>query len=111
MQFKLFQIPLPATGDLEELNQFLASQRIATASHHVVAHSAGTMLVFVVEYVDSAPQSSSGRPPKVDYREVLSPEDFTVFDALRVLRKQFSEKDGVPVYAIFSNAHPNYRNQ
>jgi superfamily II DNA helicase RecQ len=44
-------------------------------------------------------------PPRnrVDYREVLSDEDFTVFATLRTLRKEIAEQEGVPPYALFTN--------
>ena len=40
---------------------------------------------------------------RVDYKEVLSPENFAVFAKLRDWRKQQAEEGGVPVYAIFTN--------
>ena len=40
---------------------------------------------------------------KVDYREVLSAEDFAVFSKLREVRKGLAEKEGVPPYTIFTN--------
>jgi superfamily II DNA helicase RecQ len=45
----------------------------------------------------------SGGGPKVDYKEVLSSEDFAVFAKLRDLRKVISEKEAVPAYSIFTN--------
>jgi superfamily II DNA helicase RecQ len=48
-----------------------------------------------------------GRPSfarnKVDYRDVLSPEDFAVFAKLRELRKAIAQGEAVPVYTIFTN--------
>ena len=41
--------------------------------------------------------------PKVDYKEVLSEADFAVFSRLRVLRKEVAEREGLPVYAVFTN--------
>ena len=40
----------------------------------------------------------------VDYRQVLSEEDFTRYARLRDLRKQLAEAEGVPAYTIFTNA-------
>ena len=40
---------------------------------------------------------------KVDYREVLSPEDFAVFARLRQVRKEIAQDDAVPVYTVFTN--------
>ena len=41
--------------------------------------------------------------PKVDYKEVLKPEDFEVFSRLRDWRKAEAEQEGVPVYGVFTN--------
>ncbi len=104
MQYQLFQYPLPVSGELEELNGFLASHRIAVVSHHVVSNAAGGMLVFIVEYIDALLKTTASRPPKVDYREKLSEPEFAVFSRLRDERKRIAEEEGVPVYAIFTNA-------
>lgn len=47
-------------------------------------------------------KSQSGKK-SIDYREVLSAEDFAVYAKLRDLRKQLAERDGVPPYAVFTN--------
>jgi superfamily II DNA helicase RecQ len=46
--------------------------------------------------------SLSGRP-KVDYKEVLKPDEFEVFSRLREWRKGVAEKEGVPVYTVLTN--------
>ena len=38
-----------------------------------------------------------------DYKQVLKPEEFEVFSRLREWRKGVAEKEGVPVYVVFSN--------
>ena len=105
MRYRLFQYPLPAPDELDELNAFLGSQRVAMVTHHVVQNASGAMLLFVVEHVDDGAKSPSARTPKVDYREQLSEADFAVFSRLRDERKKLAEAEGVPVYTIFSNAH------
>jgi superfamily II DNA helicase RecQ len=40
---------------------------------------------------------------KVDYKEILSPEDFTLFSKLRETRKKLAEDSGQPVYAVCTN--------
>ena len=44
-----------------------------------------------------------GRAPKVDYKDVLKPEEFEVFSRLGDWRKAVAEKEGVPVYTVFTN--------
>ena len=40
---------------------------------------------------------------KVDYKELLTPEQFAVFARLRDLRKELATRDAVPVYNVFTN--------
>ena len=49
---------------------------------------------------DSRPAGQRG---KVDYKEVLKPEEFAVFARLREVRKEMTQAEGVPVYTIFNN--------
>ena len=43
------------------------------------------------------------RRRRIDYKTVLSPEDFVVFAKLREWRKEVAAEEGVPVYTIFTN--------
>ncbi len=107
MSFRLFQYALPAEPELADLNAFLASHRIATVHREVVATPSGPLLLFLVECVPGARQERDDRTSasaRIDYRETLSEEQFAVFSSLREVRKRVAEADGVPVYAIFSNA-------
>ncbi|MCC6884326.1 MAG: HRDC domain-containing protein [Verrucomicrobiales bacterium] len=103
MKFHLFQYPLPAPEPLEDVNAFLASRRVASVSHHIVHGAAGSMLVFVVQTVGEAVEKVA-KQEKVDYRELMTPEDFQRFSRLRDERKKIAEAEGVPVYAVFTNA-------
>ena len=105
MRFRVFQYPLPTVGELPDLNAFLASQRVATVDHHVVAHGQGGMLVFVVEVAGGpAGRAAPTGHGKVDYRETLSPAQFELFTRLRAARKAWADSEGLPVYALFTNA-------
>ncbi|MCA9047966.1 MAG: HRDC domain-containing protein [Planctomycetaceae bacterium] len=113
MPFQLFQYALPADPDLTELNSFLLAHRVATVQREIVTTAAGPLLLFVVEYiaVDSSAgkngksaAASSSSTSRIDYRDVLSESEFSVFTTLREIRKQLAEADGIPVYAVFSNA-------
>lgn len=105
MKYRLFQYRLPADPELADLNAFLAQNRIATVTQQIVRTSGGDMLVFVVEIASSQGQVGSDRAtPRIDYRNVLSESEFAVFSQLRDERKQLATEEGVPVYAIFSNA-------
>jgi hypothetical protein len=59
-----------------------------------------------MDYIDGQTTASGGDRGvrgKVDYKEVLSPEGFTVFSKLRDLRKEIAQAEAVPVYTIFTN--------
>lgn len=104
MNYRLFQYSLPAPPELEDLNAFLGAQRVAAVTHHIAAIAGGTMLVFVVETVGAAAGGSGAGAGKVDYREQLSTAEFAVFSRLRDERKKWAEAEGIPVYAVFTNA-------
>ena len=40
---------------------------------------------------------------RVDYKEILSPDEFILFAKLRDLRKEIAQTEAVPVYAVFTN--------
>ena len=44
------------------------------------------------------------RREKIDYKEVLSVDDFDRFTKLRSIRKQLANSDAVPAYAVFTDA-------
>jgi superfamily II DNA helicase RecQ len=107
MQFKLFFIP--ATGDSEseeELNRFLRSYRAVSVEKELVQGSHTAYWCFCVEYLPSGPaETKGGGRPRVDYKEILSPEDFALFVRLREVRKQLAGAESIPVYAVCTNEH------
>ena len=108
MQLRLFILPVKNLDAAEaEMNAFLRSHRVLTVKKEFVSDGENSFWTFCVEYLESAPggpggTSLSGRP-KVDYKEVLKPEEFEVFSRLREWRKGVAEKEGVPVYAVLTN--------
>ncbi len=108
MQLKLFILPVKNVAAAEaEMNAFLRSHRVLAVKKEFVSDGENSFWTFCVEYLESVPgvigaTSLSGRP-KVDYKEVLKPEAFEVFSRLREWRKGVAEKEGVPVYTVFTN--------
>lgn len=100
-------IPIRDPGDWErEMNGFLANHRVIDIRREFIAEGLNSVWAICVTYQETAPAfTSQGREKtgRVDYREVLSEADFTVFARLRALRKSIAERDGVPPYAVFSN--------
>ena len=107
MQLKLFMVPVKnATAAEGEMNAFLRGHRVLAVKKELVADGENSFWTFCVEYLESSPTGNAflaGKPPKVDYKEVLKPEEFEVFSRLREWRKGVAEKEGVPVYVVFSN--------
>jgi superfamily II DNA helicase RecQ len=58
-----------------------------------------------VEYGADNKNQAPASSQRVDYREILNEQEYALFDKLRQLRKEVAEKQGIPVYAIFTNDH------
>jgi superfamily II DNA helicase RecQ len=107
MAFKFFTIPLrDVLSVASELNAFLGSHRVLGVDRQMVDRGANSFWTLCVEYlpgVVSAAAPSFDKKGRIDYREVLPPEDFLVFVKLRDLRKQLAQAEAAPVYTIFTN--------
>lgn len=109
MPFRIFLIPVHYGDDAtEELNAFIASHRVAHIERKWIDQGTQSAWAFCVEYVlasptrDGNPRSQLSRN-RIDYKTILSPDEFTIFSMLRELRKELSQQEGVPVFALFSN--------
>ena len=107
MQVHFFSIPaIGGQSAQEQLNQFLGQQRILGLQKEFVANgeqSFWSLCITIDKAAKVESQSVSKKRSAVDYRDILSPEDFACFARLRDLRKVMSEQQGVPVYGIFTN--------
>ena len=106
MAFVFFQLPSDASPELAApLNTFLRTHRVVRVTREWCDAGRESSWAFCVEYADGTlPDPSLGSTAKVDYRDVLPPEQFLVFARLREVRKAQSEREGQPVFAIFTNA-------
>lgn len=108
MPLKFFVVSVRDAASAEaELNAFLRSHRILSVDRRWVEEGDNSFWSICVDYLeaksnDAVPTARSSKG-KVDYKEVLSPEDFAVFAKLRELRKQIGSDEAVPVYTIFTN--------
>ena len=68
--------------------------------------AAGPMLLFVVQWSHDGRdrEQTLSASERVDYREILDPDQFELFSRLRDVRKQLAVAEGIPVYKVFSNA-------
>lgn len=107
MQVKVFTVPVGDGGQAEaEMNAFLRSHRVLAVAKEFVNDGPSSFWTFCAEYLEGEPAGRNrmgARGPKVDYREVLKPEEFAVFCRLREWRKKAAEKEGVPVYSVLTN--------
>ena len=99
--------PWDVQKDENELNRFLGSVRVLTVHREFVNNGDNSFWGLAVEYLDSDRKkgnsdTGSGRK-RIDYREILPPEDFELFSRLREWRKEVAARESVPVYAIFTN--------
>ena len=110
MRLKFFAVPVfDSAAAEEELNAFLAQHRVLSVDRRLVESPSATVWTICVQYVDPAQVKSEVSTPsitkkgKIDYREVLSADDFAAYMKLRELRKQIADKAGIPPYAVFNN--------
>ena len=108
MQYKFFKIPVKSIEVCEEeINRFLRSVKVVHLQRDWVDLGENSFWALAVEYLPVTPGTTRGagsrKRPKVDYKEVLSDEDFAVFARLREWRKGVAAEEGVPVYTIFTN--------
>jgi superfamily II DNA helicase RecQ len=91
--------------EAQKLNVFLSNHKVVQLEKHFVADRENSYWAICVTTANDYPDSSKNKKIRqsIDYKEVLPPDDFTVFAALRSLRKQISESEGVPAYAVFTN--------
>jgi superfamily II DNA helicase RecQ len=110
MAYRFFVISVKDEGTATaELNGFLRSRRVLAVDRRWVEQGAESFWSFCVDDLESG--TGGAEPPgkngaargKVDYREVLSPEDFSVFARLRQARKELAQAESVPVYTVFTN--------
>jgi len=99
-----FVSPFGEKSVTDELNAFLRSHRIVNVEKRLIDGDRGTGWVFLVEYGSDGNKNTGNAPAqRVDYREVLNPVEYALYDKLRNLRKEIAEKAGIPVYAVFTN--------
>jgi len=108
MAYRFFMIPAGIPGAAEdELNRFLRGQRVVAIERQFTQVGGAPVWCLAIEYVEAATTSVPGevraKRDRIDYKDVLSPEDFARYSRLRDLRKELAEAEGLPVYAIFTN--------
>jgi len=106
LQYASFLLPFYAgSAEQDELNRFLRGRRIVQTRKEPVQAGGASGWAVLVEYLDSQEKSADEQQirGKVDYKELLSPADFSIFSKLREIRKKLAEENGLPVYAVCTN--------
>ena len=119
MSLHFFVIPaLHPQPAQDELNRFCATQRVVSLERQLVVAGADSYWAVCVTVAPGAgplpdalkaPEHRSGAradgagAARVDYKQVLSEQEFSCFADLRAWRKETAEREGVPVYAVFTN--------
>ena len=108
MRLRFFTIPVfGGTDAAEELNRFLATERVEALDRQLVQAGPTSAWTVCVTYESTAGRPRGDSPAakrgKVDYREVLNEQDFPLYAELRGLRKELAEAEGVPLYNLFTN--------
>jgi len=104
MALQFFTISVQDEGAAsEQLNQFLRAHKVVDVDRRFVDNGANSFWTVCVKYLDGEGRAQATPKSKIDYREVLNEKDFAVFSRIRALRKELSDKEKVPPYALFSN--------
>ena len=108
MKHRMWVIPVQSGEEvMAEVNEFTAKHRVLRMERQFVADGGNSFWTIWVSYTEKgvalSGQSKMEGIPRVDYREILSPEEFRVFARVRDLRKQVAAGEGIPVYNVFTN--------
>lgn len=109
MPFRIFHVPVHySESATTELNAFIASHRVVHIDRKWIEMGDQSAWVFCIEYTGISTTQEAGfrgrlNRNRIDYKTILKPDEFTVFSLLRELRKELSQQEGVPVFALFTN--------
>ena len=107
MPFKFFLVPAVDPTEAEaEVNAFLARNRVVNVDRRWVDQGGGSFWALCVDFLSGTPgvgkSVATGRS-RIDYKQVLSAEEFAIYSNLRDLRKEIAQAEAVPVYAVLTN--------
>ncbi|QQZ30680.1 hypothetical protein HMY34_19035 [Thiothrix subterranea] len=110
MKLKFFSVnALDPEADQDNLDSFCNSHRLVSVDKRFVENGEFCFWSVCVVYLEvsaspAKPTAALNKRAQVDYRETLNEQDFAAYSKLRELRKALADSDGVPIYAVFTNA-------
>lgn len=104
MKYKLITIEAlhPERGE-QELNSFLGSHKIISVEKKCCQTKQQLYWTFAICYEGAGYKGGEKKRGTIDYKEVLSEDDFTKYARLRELRNDLAKEYAKPPYAIFTN--------
>jgi len=98
MALRFFVIPVHDSGAFEqELNGFLASHKVVSIDRQLIDQGVNSFWAICVDSLSHAPGEAASKASlsrsRIDYKQVLPPEEFAVFSKLRELRKELAQKE------------------
>ena len=107
LQYRFFCVPVTRAEDVEaDLNAFLKTVQVITLHRDLICQEERFYWAIAVEYTTGRTEGGRKREvgkKRIDYKEVLSPEDFSIFAKLRDWRKETAATEAVPLYTVFMN--------
>lgn len=106
MQIKVFTIPITDSGTLqEEMNKFMRGHKVLEILQEFSQSPSGAAWCFCVKYINGmGSYTQNSNKIRIDYRDELDEATFTIFAKLRQNRKIIAEENGIPAYAVFTDA-------
>ncbi len=107
MQVKFFTVSITDNEQQsDELNKFLRANKILEIDNQLVHNEKGAYWCFCIKYLEGNESNNRNLkyPEKVDYKEVLNEATFKRFSVLREIRKQIAQDEGLPAFAVFTDA-------
>ena len=105
MRYRFFSIDTqdPTQGEAE-LDRYLNEHKVINVERQLVQAGEQSHWAICVQIAHETTGSAPARTKdRIDYKDVLSPEDFSVFIRLREHRNELARQQGIPPYAVFNN--------
>jgi len=106
IQLRHFMIGAVGDDATEEaLNRFLRGHQVLEVRQELVADGSSSSWCIAVRYAEAGEITGSrtGKRTKIDYKDVLEPEEFARFAELRKRRKAIAGEDALPPFAVFTD--------